>query len=158
MRTEEQKLIESLESKIKEVQKELDAAKERLNKKEDDLTWEKSFSGEGYIIGPTSETREFSKHWAIVNANKRTATTEKVCKAMLAMAQLSHIIKKANGDWESNWKDSTRIKQNIYREGDKIKIRDIVLNYEFLTFRTENIAQKVLKQNERLIRDFYMMD
>lgn len=90
--------------------------------------------------------------------SRNIAYSERVAKSMLAMAQLSHIIAKANGDWVADWKDESQKKSTIVRVNNEIRAGNSYYSYSFLAFKSPEIRALVFEQNENLINDFYLLD
>ena len=120
---------------------------------DNDLTWENSFKGSGYYIDNESEIY-LIEDGTIRDSGKNLALTKAHCKSMLAFAQLSHIIAKANGDWVADWKDGDQAKYCI---DIGFTIILLLTTYHYLAFRDLDTALRVREQNAQLIKDYYMI-
>jgi hypothetical protein len=86
--------------------------------------------------------------------NKNVFLNEKYAKSALALAQISQLLPYyvINVDWKSD-KD----KYCICRVKNKIEIIPWIQKYHVLAFNTEDEAERFLKHNEQLVKDFYML-
>lgn len=86
--------------------------------------------------------------------NKNVFLNEKYAKSALALAQISQLLPyyDTSVDWESN--DN---KCCICRIGNKIEIKCWIGIYHVLAFNTMSEAERFLKHNEQLVKDFYML-
>lgn len=138
-----------IEREIKELQEQ--------EKDKDRYTWEKCFTGTGCYIGSDSKIVQVGTHPTLIN-HKNICYSNSAAKSMLAMAQLSHIIAVANGDWVADWEMSNQNKCCIERYRSQIVFNDHWGHYRFLAFASNKISREVLAQNERLIKDYLMID
>lgn len=86
--------------------------------------------------------------------NKNVFLNEKYAKSALASAQISQLLPyyDTNVDWESQ-----DVKYCITRSKNNIVIGEWVHRYCILTFNTKSEAERFLKHNEPLVKDFYML-
>lgn len=87
--------------------------------------------------------------------------TEKHAKAALAMAQISQLMPYYGGEiTDGEWNACNKAKYIIVRDGNELARRVGYTKYEFVAFRTEEDRNRFMsrKENERLVRDYYMMD
>jgi hypothetical protein len=86
--------------------------------------------------------------------NRNVFLNEKYAKSALALAQISQLLPyyDADIDWES--KD---VKYCITRSINNIMIGEWISRYCILTFNTKSEAERFLKYNEQLVKDFYML-
>lgn len=121
-------------------------------------TWDNLGKIDGYFI------REDSLICTIgtvdtYSMNKNTAISEKHCKAMLAMAQISQLMPHYGGAiTDGEWKDGSSSKYIISRVKDYI-VKDCFTNsYEFLAFHTDEQRDEFLENNEQLVKDYLMIE
>jgi len=116
----------------------------------------------GYFINSSSIIGSVSSIFNVKNA-RHVFATEKQAKSMLAMAQLSQIIQNderfggpiTDEEWFNNNVDKwliDRYKNQIDTDAYKI------CNFRFLAFHTKEQRDLFLKENEDLIRQYYMLD
>lgn len=105
------------------------------------------FSNICYIEGPTFKE------------SRNTAISEKVAKSMLAMAMISQLMPYYGGEiTDEEWKNGDKKKYIIIRENNKIEFITRYTIYNFLAFHTEGQRADFLNCNERLIKDYLMID
>lgn len=123
------------------------------------LTWEDIPALSGYYIDDDStimkESREADRLYA---CDARIALTEKHCKKMLAVAQISQLMPYYGGaitdaEWQKNC-----VKFSIERDAGALLRPERVSRYSFLAFHTRGQRSCFLKYNERLVKDYFMMD
>lgn len=115
----------------------------------------------GFYVTENSDIRQLG---CVCNhgGNKNLFATEKQAQSMLAMAQLSQII--ANDErfggpiTDKEWKDQNVCKRIIVRSGSRIAVDSCYLAYRFLAFHTMDQRDLFLKENEDLIRQYFMLD
>lgn len=111
----------------------------------------------GYFIDNDSKIINHSG-WNI-DINYNVFATKKQAKAALAMARISQIM--ANDErfggtiTDEEWNYNN--KYIIIRRGDNLGIETRYC-YEYLAFHTNEQAELFLKENEDLIKDYYMID
>lgn len=113
---------------------------------------------EGYYITVDSKISDFYKQ-PIKESYKDVATSEKIAKRMLAMAQISQLMPYYGGDiTNEEWNDSNITKFIIERIGNDIDTDDYCSHsFHFLAFHTPEQRDKFLKYNESLIKDYLMI-
>lgn len=86
--------------------------------------------------------------------NKNIFLNERYAKSALALAQISQLLPyyDADVDWTSGYS-----KFCICRVNNKIEIRHFVSMYYVLAFNTKSEAERFLKHNEQLVKDYYML-
>ena len=86
--------------------------------------------------------------------NKNVFLNEKYAKSALALAQISQLLPyyDTNVDWKNEYN-----KYCIERVGNSIEIGAWLHRYCILAFNTESEAERFLKNNEQLVKDFYML-
>lgn len=110
----------------------------------------------GYFIS-SSSTISYLELYAL-NSSKNLASSEKVAKSMLAMAMISQLMPYYGGViTDEEWKDDSKFKYTIGRFKDELK--GLSFNtYYFLAFHTSEQRDNFLKYNERLVKDYLMID
>jgi hypothetical protein len=86
--------------------------------------------------------------------NKNIFINEKYAKSALALAQISQLL--PHYDTDVDW-TLTNDKFCISRIGNKIKIERWVGIHHVLAFNSISEADRFLKHNEQLVKDFYML-
>jgi hypothetical protein len=128
--------------------------------KESKYTWEKCFSGKGYVIRIFSNI-DYVKSLPNCDENKNVFLLDKQAKSALAMAQLSHIIAVANTNEngvveEQNGYNGFTIEFDF--ESNMIIFFRSPYCKTYLWFRTEEIAREVYEENKELIHDYLMIE
>lgn len=87
------------------------------------------------------------------------AASEKIAKSMLAMAMISQLMPYYGGEiTEDEWNNWDICKYCLIRDNNHI---DVALNksyYNFLAFHTKEQRDNFLKYNEKLVKDYLMID
>ena len=103
----------------------------------------------------------YSEDHSNTKENYNLFATEKQAKSALAMARISQIMANderfggvvTDEEWcGDNWK------YVIIRTKNSLKISLKYYIYEYLAFHTKEQAELFLKENEDLVKDYYMMD
>lgn len=123
---------------------------------------DKEAKGEGwYIINNNSRI----KHGFFTlndTYNRNVFATKKQAKSALAMARISQLIahdeRYGGVVTEEEWKCSKIDKFVLYRHEDKITYGLTSHTYRFLAFHTEEQCDLFLSENERLVKDYLMLD
>lgn len=87
--------------------------------------------------------------------NKNVFLNEKYAKSALALAQISQLL--PYYDTNVNWEDGATFKHCIYRQKERIVINTLNLAFEVLAFNTREEADRFLKYNEQLVKDYFML-
>lgn len=112
----------------------------------------------GYWVGPDSEIGSLSSYPA-TPSDINVAASEKVAKSMLAMSQISQLMPFYGGAiTDEEWNNSCVNKYTIFRCKRKIDIDRTNIYSEFLAFHTKEQRDEFLKYNERLVKDYLMLD
>ncbi len=82
--------------------------------------------------------------------------TKTEAESSLAMAQLSQLMKHANGDWVPEW-TNLGTKYCIERERDKVCVIDYYNRYRFLAFHDRKIRNQFLETHRKLIETYLMI-
>lgn len=116
-------------------------------------SWEdiKKISGYNIAIDTTIE------HWSKVDTieeNKNVFLNEKYARSAIALAQISQLLPyyDSNVEWNRN-----TIKYCIVRTGDEIEIDTWQSSYHLLAFKHIEEAERFLKYNEQLVKDYFML-
>lgn len=112
----------------------------------------------GYVIIADATLNEYEGK--AFYANKNVAASEKIAKSMLAMAQISQLMPYYGGEiTNEEWENSSTDKYIIRALGNKINI-DLYTSrtHFFLAFHTEELRDEFIKNNERLVKDYLMLD
>lgn len=118
----------------------------------------------GYCIIPDSNIIQIDKKDMCFNdaINRNVFASKKQAQSMLAMAQLSQIIQNderfGGPITDEEWEDSSIQKYVIIRIKGEIKCSWFTTFYYFLAFHTVEQRDLFLKENEDLIRQYYMLD
>ena len=94
-------------------------------------------------------------HVSNVPDNRNVFLNKKYAKSALALAQISQLLSyyDSNVDW-----GRYNYKYCIRRERNKIVIQTGQYIYSHLAFNTKEEAERFLKYNEQLVKDYYMID
>lgn len=116
----------------------------------------------GYFVSDEADIEDIQDMYNVSNAWNVFAT-KKQAQSMLAMARLSQIIKndKRFGGpiTDEEWPDFEIRKYVISRFNDDIHVDDWATCYfRFLAFHTHEQRDLFLKENEDLIRQYFMLD
>lgn len=91
--------------------------------------------------------------------NRDVATSEKIVKSMLAMAQISQLMPYYGGEVNNEeWENGDTDKYVIRALENEINTVIYTKTHSFLAFHTEELRDKFLKNNERLVKDYLMLD
>ena len=115
-------------------------------------SWEDLKNIKGVFIDYSSNIQE---HETTSNEEKYIFLNEKYAKSALALAQISQLL--PYYDTNVNWEDGTTFKHCIYRQKEKIVISTLNSSFEILAFNTREEANRFLKYNEQLVKDYFML-
>lgn len=87
--------------------------------------------------------------------NRNVFLNEKYAKSALALAQISQLL--PYYDTNASW-NNLKWKWCITRNSNKIKIDSWQYTYHLLSFNTYEEAERFLKYNEQLVKDYLMID
>lgn len=113
----------------------------------------------GYYIDDNSVITKIEGNF-MFSDDRNIAASEKVAKSMLAMAMISQLMPYYGGEvTNEEWENSGTDKYIIRALGNKINI-DLYTTrtHYFLAFHTEELRDEFLKNNERLVKDYLMLD
>jgi hypothetical protein len=121
-------------------------------------TWEDITELNGCYVDEYCEITRMDRH-SVVDVNRNIALTGKHCKKMLAIAQISQLMPYYGGEiTDEEWEDSLITKYAINRTLNDFSTDGAWTNYRFLAFHTKEQSKDFLQYNERLVKDYYMMD
>ena len=94
----------------------------------------------------------------VTNSDKNVFIDEKHAKSALAMAQISLLMPYYGGRiTDEEWgKDSS--KYIIYRNKNEIIYSNVSIIYHLLAFHTKEQRDEFLKNNEQLVKEYFMLD
>ena len=111
---------------------------------------------EGYYVTACSSV--IKRKSLFNNADKNVATSEKLCKAMLAAAMISQLMPYYGGEiTTAEWNDNDVPKFVFTRVNDDIKVEERYDYYCFLAFHNWQDRDKFLKYNKQLVKDYFML-
>ena len=123
-------------------------------------TWENIGKFSGYFIEVGSSISNLYSY-KTADVNRDVAASEKVAKSMLAMAQLSQVLKKWYTPFtESELRDPFVLKWGFDYDGEKLIVVlfcPVVSNINLLVFRTQRDALEFLENNRELIKQYCML-
>jgi len=90
-----------------------------------------------------------------IKQNKYIFKNKKEAFSSLAKSQLSHLMDAYNDGWVPDWDNISQIKYAIVRIDKSIKILNHDRYYAYLVFKTEEIANRFLRNFEDLIKQYY---
>lgn len=127
-----------------------------LKKKETIINcWEDLKKISGYGI----TTENVIVHWSglsTIKDNKNVFLNEKYAKSALALAQISQLL--PYYDSNINWENLMSTKWCILNKRNSICIDCYGVTHHVLAFNTKEEAERFLKHNEQLVKDYYMID
>lgn len=93
------------------------------------------------------------------NISRRVASSEKVAKSMLAMAMISQLMPYYGGEiTKSEWNNKDTNKYCLINFENNIEKYTVLRDNRFLAFHTEKQRDEFLKYNERLVKDYLMIE
>lgn len=93
------------------------------------------------------------------NMNRNVASSEKVAKSMLAMAQISQLMPYYGGAiTDEEWCNINLLKHCITCRNNQVYKEGLGQLKVFLAFRTAKQRDEFLKYNEQLVKDYLMID
>lgn len=116
---------------------------------------------EGYFINSNSgivNPRLLNIKTIARDNNRNVAISNKVAKSMLAMAQISQLMPYYGGAISDEEWTNNESKYVIVKIGGQIQTDDFYRKYHFPAFHTKEQRDDFLKYNERLVKDYLMID
>lgn len=132
-------------------------SKEELTKKELPKSWDELESVKGYFISSISNIVKTNVCINTIPNHRCNFVAEKQARSALAMAQLSQLMDVYNDGFSPDW-DSDSVKYVISRSRNKVSVCEGWNCYEFLAFKSKEIANEFLKNFESLIKQYFMID
>lgn len=124
-----------------------------FKKKHEVNCWEDLKGVTGMYVSDNSFI-SFAKGGLAQRYNKNVFLNEKYAKSALALAQISQLLPYYDTDVYWNILDP---KYCICRVKKEIAILPFAKHYHILAFNTLSEAERFLKHNEQLVKDFYML-
>ena len=112
--------------------------------------WEDLIKVEGYFSDSNSAISS-AKGNRTRSCNENIFATEEQCKASIALAMLSQLMKECNGGWVPDWSDEFARKYCIYFVNSTPRISSHTLAQKFLAFGTVEIRDRFLELHIDLI-------
>lgn len=121
-------------------------------------SWEDFIKIDGFFITDSSEIKHMRTSTYSFNKgkDKNVFLNEKYAKSALALAQISQIL--PYYDTNVNWDDCDKPKYCIIRRGNEADTTDFYELRHLLAFNTIAEAERFLKYNEQLVKDYLMID
>lgn len=116
-------------------------------------SWEDLKNIKGVFINYASIIQEVRES-ILDDDNRNVFLNEKYAKSALALAQISQLL--PYYDSNVNWKN-IKYKYCINKEHDKIVIKQWSSIYHILAFNSMEEAERFLKYNEQLVKDYFML-
>lgn len=117
-------------------------------------SWEDLKKVGGYYINTCSSITYAGDLLENYNEHRNVFLNEKYAKSALAMAQISQLLPYYNTDNNYN---TSHYKYCITRDLNNIVIHQWSSTYHLLSFNTIGEAERFLKYNMQLIKDYFMM-
>jgi hypothetical protein len=117
-------------------------------------SWEDLDKISGYFIDDNSEIHE-SVQSDNCKENKDIFKTEKQAESSLAYSQLTQLMADC-GDCDVHWY-SFDTKYCIQRSNNLLEVTRLCKTFDFLAFKTPEIALEFIKKHEGLIKQFYQL-
>lgn len=122
---------------------------------------DKKTIGDGWYIASDNSFVQHGLFQLNHECNRNVFATEKQAKSALAMARISQLMahdeRYGGVVTDEDWEKGIR-KYGINRQENRIVIEAYFSSYHFLVFHTEKQAQLFLSENERLVKDYLMID
>jgi len=130
----------------------------KFKKVKETKTWKDLISVSGYYIDTNSQIKSIEEAPAdeyVYNV----FSTKKQAKSALSMAPISQLMSYYGGEiTDEEWKDDSTYKYVLYRDNDKLSTNEVHSYYHFVAFHTREQRSEFLKYNERLVKDYLMID
>ena len=146
------KRIKVLEKEVQELRKLVESSEQEVK------VWEDLKNVGGYYITTNSHIQYLEISY-VESCNRNNFLTEKQAKSALAMAQISQLMPYYGGEiTDKEWDDNNIVKYVIKRMYNRIDLDNYYTIYHFLAFHTLEQRDEFLKNNERLVKDYLMID
>jgi len=133
----------------------------KFKKKQEIKTWKDLISVSGYYISNIDSEINSVNELSVDEHDYSVFLTKKQAKSALAMAHISQLMPYYGGEiTDEEWKDDSIDKYVIYRDGDKLATNFIFSysSFHFVAFHTKEQRNEFLKCNERLVKNYFMID
>lgn len=135
-------------------------------KKKADVEWKNGHNHmDGYFISGSAEVMPLPPTYRAFSddpQDNNVFATSQQAKSALAMAQLSQIMQNdprfGKPFTNADWRNKDKVKFIIERHDDRIIVDCWWTKWYFLAFRTAQQRDLFLKENESLIKEYFMMD
>lgn len=118
--------------------------------------------GEGWYIDEDSKIHHAEYFLVNEEYNRNVFATEKQAKSALAMARISQLMaydeRYGGVVTDEEWRNNKMVKPVLYRSQGAIARKEPIGEYHFLAFHTEEQRKLFFAENERLVRDYLMID
>lgn len=121
--------------------------------KEKSTRWEDLECIEGYYTDTISAITGASTT-ALIPSNENIYATLPQCKAHIAQAKLSQIMKEVNGEWVADWKDDSQYKHCITLYRNNYEVAEYTGINKLLAFKSRELAEQVLRENADLLEQY----
>lgn len=108
----------------------------------------------GYHITTGSNILQWYK-LNTIEENKNVFLNKKYAKSALALAQISQLL--PYYDTNIDWNDKNTTKYIIFRRRNEIVIDSYETICHLLAFKSREEAERFLRYNEQLVKDFFML-
>lgn len=137
-----------------------------VEKVEEPEPWadDKRVIGEGWVISQAGEAGTYYVKNMSLNecSNYDVFATEKQAKSALAMARISQLIahdeRYGGVVTDEEWKSAKIDKFGIHKYAGDLCCTTVQFSYYFLAFHTKEQRDLFLTENERLVKDYLMID
>lgn len=133
----------------------------KFKKKQEIKTFKDLTSVSGYYISNVDAKISSINELSVEKYDYSIFLTKKQAKSALAMAYISQLIPYYGGEiTDEEWKDPNMDKFILERYFGEISknMRTVYRLYSFLAFHTKEQRDEFLKNNERLVKDYLMID
>ena len=149
---------ETLKKLALQVYKEEELNKEEVKVWEDLVNNELEIPTNSCLIGSGSELTKMCIG-TFENTDKNIFIDERHAKSALAMSQISQLMSFYGGAiTKEEWSNSKTDKYVIMRTGNDVIANSYSCQYQFLAFHTMEQRDDFMRYNERLVKDYLMLD
>lgn len=115
--------------------------------------WEDLGNVEGWFVDSISRVYE-ARDPLVAQENRNIFAKKTQAEGVLAMAQLSQLMKDVNGDWKPDWKERV-VKYCIFCKSGELDLIDLWYSVKFLAFPTPEIRKKFAEDHKDLILEYF---
>ena len=116
--------------------------------------WEDLKDVNGWYTNRNAYTTSTGSNCKPMIGNENIYATEPQCKAHLAQAKLSQIMKEVNGGWVADYTNIYQSKYALCLYEDGYYIYEYKTVPKFLTFKSQELAEQVLRENADLLEQY----